>query len=277
MLSLEGYIAKRKKEDGLNEYDLHQRSDNLKTCVNYVFEYFNNYLDITDAEERTVLKDEKVEKYRHQLRDYDSDVRDWLVRVYDHHGKQINLTIGLILKQEEFFLLCDSDREFRSLSYDCYAKLIKKLPFLKDQTDMLFRFIKEYHRQLSQRQYILDFPFISDELNGWIDKTWAKHYVSVVAFAHDAASRFLSNEDSWPASHRRKGQDPRQKYDYDHKQKGNLFNLDSLYRRMPKKPFTKGRKQEFEIVMMYYWLHSLYGDDDNYWQEYIDKVLPALN
>lgn len=45
---------------------------------------------------------------------------------------------------------------------------------------------------------------------------------------------------------------------------------------MPKKPYTKGKKQEFEILMMYYWLHSLEGETD-YWQEYLDKVLPSLN
>lgn len=45
---------------------------------------------------------------------------------------------------------------------------------------------------------------------------------------------------------------------------------------MPKKTYTKGRKQEFEILMMYYWLNNLDGDDDGYWQEYLDKTLPYL-
>jgi len=29
--------------------------------------------------------------------------------------------------------------------------------------------------------------------------------------------------------------------------------------------------------MMYYWLHDMEGDDDGYWQEYLEKVLPLLN
>ena len=55
MLKFEDYIARRKKEDRLNEFDVDARSENLRTCVNYVFEYFNNYLDITAAENKTVL------------------------------------------------------------------------------------------------------------------------------------------------------------------------------------------------------------------------------
>lgn len=67
MLSIEEYIARRKKEDRLDEYDLNQRADNLKYCVNYVLEYFNNYLNITEAEEKTALKEDKLDKYSQQF------------------------------------------------------------------------------------------------------------------------------------------------------------------------------------------------------------------
>ena len=40
--------------------------------------------------------------------------------------------------------------------------------------------------------------------------------------------------------------------------------------------FTK-RKQEFEILMKYYWLYFIEGDDDGYWQEYMEKMLPSIN
>lgn len=45
---------------------------------------------------------------------------------------------------------------------------------------------------------------------------------------------------------------------------------------MPKKPFIKGRKQELEILFMYYWLHDMEGDDEGYWKEYLEAVLPGL-
>lgn len=98
----------------------------------------------------------------------------------------------------------------------------------------------------------------------------------VMAFADDWVNYFYQNEDLWPVTHRKKSQHSWRKYDYDIKQKSNLFNLDSLYRNMPKKPFTKGRKQEFEVLMTYFWLHNLVGDGEGYWQEYLSKVLPTL-
>jgi hypothetical protein len=137
MLTIEEYIARRKKEDKLNEFDLDERTQNMKSCVDYVFEYFNNYLNITEAEEKTVLQNEKLEKYRKQLQDYEPEVRDWAVSMYDEYGKQVHKYIGNMLKEDELFFLYNTDSEFRSVSYDCYTKLIKKLPFLKEQTEML--------------------------------------------------------------------------------------------------------------------------------------------
>lgn len=62
-MTLEEYIIKRKREDGINEYDLDKRLENTRICVNYVFEYFNNYLETKPADEKTVLHEQKIEKY----------------------------------------------------------------------------------------------------------------------------------------------------------------------------------------------------------------------
>ena len=82
MFTIEEYIARRKKEDKINEFNVDERNDNMRLCVNYVFEYFNNYLNITDAEEKTALKDEKLYKYKHKLQEYDPEIVEWLVGIY---------------------------------------------------------------------------------------------------------------------------------------------------------------------------------------------------
>lgn len=277
MLSIEEYIARRKKEDKMDEFITDQRADNTRICVNYVFEYFNNYLNTSETEERTALKDEKLDKYRKQLRDYEPEVQEWLVTLYSEHNKLMNRIIGNVLAQEDFFLVLESDSEFRSLSYDCFSKLIKRFPFLKDKAEMLFQFIKGYHKVQSQRSNLIDFSIFPEPINEWIERTWSKYQVNVAAFAYDWINSFYNSEESWPATHRKKSQNSWRKYEYDHKQKSNLFNIDSLYRKMPKKPFLKGRKQELEIIMMYYWIHDMVGDEEGYWQVYLEKVLPSLN
>ncbi|WP_408006891.1 hypothetical protein ACJROX_19650 [Pseudalkalibacillus sp. A8] len=61
MLTIEEYVAKRKKEDKIDELNVDEQNENMRLCVNYVFEYFNHYLNITEAEEKTALKDEKLD------------------------------------------------------------------------------------------------------------------------------------------------------------------------------------------------------------------------
>lgn len=275
MLSIEEYIARRKKEDNINEFDFDARTYNMKICVDYIFEYFNNYLNTTEAEEKTVLHSEKLEKYRKQLDDYEPEVRDWAVSIYNKYGKQIHRYVGNILKEDDLFFLYNTDNEFRRISYDCYTKLIRKLPCIKEQTEMLFLFIKEYHRVQSQKHFEFGTPTICENISDWLENTWTKHQVNLAAFAYNWINGFYDNEDMWPTSHRKKSQYSFRKYDYDYKQKSNLFNLDSLYRKIPKKSFIKGRKQELEILFMYYWLHDMQGDSD-YWNEYLEMVLPTL-
>ena len=273
MLKLEEYIAKRKKEDLLNEFDKDKKDNNLKICVNYIFEYFNNYLNITELEERTILKNEKLEKYRRQLENYEPEIQEWLVNIYSEYGNFLDKSIGKRIKNEEiYFFLMNEESEFRSLSYECYAKYIKKFPYLKGQEEKLYKFLKEYHRVESQLESENN-PSINQEIDEWIEKTKNKYGVNLYRFASNWVNYFYENKKLWDAGHKIKTQDtPFVWYIYNYKNGSNLFNIDSLYRNMPKKSFTKGRKQEFEILFMYCWLHEIDSDDD-YWQEYLDKVL----
>lgn len=275
MLRLEEYIARRKKEDQIDEFDLDTRDENIRYCVNYVFEYFNHVVLTTEAEERTALKNEKLVKYEKQIQAYEPEVRSWLLHNYSEYGKKVHMIIGNILKQDELFFIYSLDREFRSLSYECYSKIIKKYPFLKEQTEMLFLFIKDYHRVESMAKGDPEAPFISPEITDWIQRTWKKHQVNVRAFAFQWVNHFEENHELWPKSHRVKSTYEFRPVDYDYKQKSNLFNLDSLYRKMPKKAFIKGRKQEFEMMMMYFWTVQFEGDED-YWNTYLEKTLPLL-
>ncbi len=275
MLRFEDYVSKRKKEDQLNEFDLNARAENMRTLVNYVFEYFNNYLDINVADEKTVLENERIDKYRKQIEEYDPEIREWLTNIYSEHGHFLNKILGGMVKDNEYFFLLTTDQEFRSLSYDIYAKLIKKHPYLRDQTEMFFLLIKNYHRLQREGPSWLQLPPISDDIDSWIADTWDKYNVNLKLFASNWVQYFYNHEELWPATHRIKNQEGWRDWDYNYRMETNLFNLNTLYAKMPKKPFTRGKKQEFEIILMYYWVHEVDGEKD-YWQEYLGRVLPKM-
>jgi hypothetical protein len=281
-MKLEEYIFKRKKEDGINEYDLDKRPENIRICVNYIFEYFNNYVETKPFDEKTILHDKKIDYYRKSISDYDTEVKEWLVSMYSSYGKYMHRQL-LNLITDIYFLLYSTEAEFRALSYDIYPNAVKKFKFLDGQSEMIYKFIKEAHRVKNNIRNFSDI-YISESINEWIEETYKKYGVNIYTFCYEYIEPYYETPEKWPVGHKKKcpNYDRRSEYlykdscliwEYDVRQKSNLFGLDTLYRNMPKKDFTKGQKQEFEAVLLYCWLNWFGGDDDNYWDEYSKTCL----
>ncbi|ACD24299.1 hypothetical protein FDE76_17350 [Clostridium botulinum] len=272
MFTIEEYISKRKHEDNLNEFDKKKRIENIKSCIDYIFEYYNNYIEINNIDDGTVLNNEKIEKYRKYVSNYNEEVQEWLISIFNKHENNMNIIIRHVLEKNELFLLYNTDAEFRNESYECYSKLVKKYPYLKSDTEKLFQFIKDYHRLESNEE--IEIPYFSDKITKWIRDTKETYGVNVIVFVYGYMNKFLNEEDKWPRTYKKKiknnSYSDEWHYEYDYKKKRNLFNIDLLYPKISNKPFIKGKKQYLEILMMHYWI----GDEDKeYFEEYLNKVL----
>ncbi len=278
MLSLEEYIHKRKYEDGINEKNKEKRLENLRICTNYVFEYFINYIDSLPEDEKTILHTQKVEKYRERLGNYSPEIREWLVELYAEYGKYVNVTIRNMI-EDDLFLLYDSDAEYRALSYSIYAKAVKKMSFLAGQSENLFNLLKDIHTDDSvltpfQEEYILP-----GDLNDWIRKTYNKYGVNLCAFCYSYVGWFWQSPEVWPKNKKSRNEKHPSLYtpkdplywQYDCKPDDNRFNINELYRRLPKKAFLKGRKNDLVAIMMFVWLFEIGGGDDNFWPDFCNE------
>ena len=152
------------------------------------------------------------------------------------------INIAHFVNDDDTFLFMYEEAEFRSLSYDCYASLIKKCPFLKNQAEMLYKFIREYHIKESNA-YTEQIPDISDKITKWLKDTLVKYNVNIARACEGYVDYFWNNPDMWPARSKIKLEHPfaDRKYRYDHKRKTNVFNIDGFYNRFANKPFIKGK------------------------------------
>lgn len=278
-MTLEQYILMRKKEDSMNEYDLSKRSENIRICVNYIFEYFDNYLENSPDSERTIQEEKKQEKYRQLVSNYSSDVQDWLVHLNSRTHKQVHKHLKSLI-DETYFLLFSTDSEFRSLSYAIYPKAIKKVKELDGEGEMIYNFIRDEHKIRSEFTLEQQSIHITDNIDKWISNTFKKHGVNIFAFCESWCDYYSHTPDLWekPRKIRDHQYDSMLEYkdydlhswmfwDYDYKANGERFGLNTLYRNMPKKDFLKGKKQAFDAVMMHWWTHH-YDDDEKVWAEY---------
>ena len=278
-MTLEQYILMRKKEDSLNEYDLSKRSENIRICVNYVFEYFDNYLENSPDSEKTFQEEKKQDKFRQMVSAYSPEIQDWLVDLYSRTGKHVQTQIRHLI-DAEYFLLYSTDSEFRSLSYEIYPKAVKRVPALEGEGEMIYKFIRDEFRRRSEFTLDQQNAHITDSIDKWISNTYKKYGVNIYAYCTDWCMYFSGVPNLWEKPRKIRVHDcdslleTKQEdlsswlfWDYDYKSDGERFGLNTLYRNMPKKEFTKGKKQAFEAVMMHWWTHEC-TKEDGFWEEY---------
>ncbi len=256
MLLLEQYIEKRKNEDGLDEFDSSKKIDNIQICINYIFEYFNVYLPMQGAEDRSPKENKLLLKFEHEIRKYSKETQSWLYNIYYETGHKIDMTIVRYLNEQESYFLAYQEHEFRAISYDCYAQIIKKNPFIKNQTEELYRFIKEYHYKKSNDVYNnWKTPDVTASMLEWMENTWVKYKVNLSYAIGVYIGLFYGNQAIWPDKAKVKSVDLELNYvgwDYDFTVKTNRFNIRRFYDLYGNKPFLKGKKKQVEALMLYH-------------------------
>lgn len=273
MFKIEEYILQRKQEDNLDEFNLDKKVENIKKCIDYIFEYYNNYLNEENVSEKKIEEDEKLRKYRKQISQYDDEVAEWLVNIYqNHHNQKLNSVIGVALEKDYMFYLLHEEADFRALSYEIYPKLVKKYSYLKNDSEMIFKFIKDHYRVRKDSE--IHIPYIAEKLNKWVENTNKQYNVNIEKFVFKYLNKFSDNEHMWPRTHKIRVRDNEgiMRTQYDYTKTNNLFNIDNLYIKISDKPFIKGKKKLLEILMIYVWLRDFDGDQE-YFDKYLNRVL----
>lgn len=72
---------------------MEQKVSNIKKSIDYIFEYFDNYLPLEGAENHSVEENERFNKYAKALKEYSPELIKWFLTIYDETGHQVNKTI----------------------------------------------------------------------------------------------------------------------------------------------------------------------------------------
>ncbi len=272
MLSLDQYISKRKKEDNLNEFNLSDKSQNIKKSIDYVFEYYNGYLDLTEIQYQESIENNKLAKYRRKFIDFDKDIQDYLVEIYDKTKKYLNKYLNDFIIEDPIFWLYDNESEWRSLSYECYAQLVRKFPMLKGNHDFIFKYLREYHRihteEPSLEKYDIELSRLPKVMS-WVDKTFEEYNVNILYFVENYCDWFFNHQEQWDVKYKSKAINNPNIPSYDCRHSKNLFNLNSLYPKINGKSFIRGKRRELETLLLLYWVRYI----DDFSKDMIDDYL----
>lgn len=268
-LSLEEFITKKKRKDGLNEFDADQRVKNMGLCINYVIEYFEKYLDPQKMDFKKAALAQKAAKLRKQfVKEYNSDVVDWLISIYREHGKRVDIAVKNFVKQDLTRLLHYTDEEWAKDASEFITENTKKMPYLGGEEEMVVRTIGNFIRV--KNKVYEDFDAhnkLGDHIVKWLKETYRDYSVNLLHFALEYASAFF--DDHYQYEYNRDFGRVERVREYDHRTESNLFDIDNLYEEIKDRPFIQGRKTELEILLMYVWLENIVSDSE-YWNIYLN-------
>ena len=236
MQKIEEYIATRKAELKINEKDRSMKAFNMKAVMEMVIDYFNSYIDMSPDEESTLKTDARVDRYRNSLRAHSQEIIDWYVDMYAAHGNKLDVIIKWASERNDIFLLTHREEEFRQMSYDLYAEQIKKLPYLRDQTEMLVSAFQERFRIASKPgpyDEADDFDPYPNDMDDWMSHTLKRYGVNIAFFIGGWCFRYIyDRQQEWPSDKKIKTGDTYIPYKYNYHSGGDVCGLSSLYKRI---------------------------------------------
>lgn len=270
LISIEEYISKRKREDGLNELDPQQRVKNMGMFINYVVEYFDKYINPEKVDINRVQKERKIEKLKKQLRIYDEDIKEWMISIFEKYEKRIDISLNSFIKKDNMNYISYREEDFIKCAEDFYSKNINKMPFLKDNKEKLSSIIKSIIRKdkLTSKE-LQDYFRLGTGVIHWIKDTYENYSVNILDFAYRYVDDFYEHHVQFEFD--REYNKSILKAEYNIKTNNNLFGIDELYEEIKDRPFIRNHKDDLEMIFMHIWLFNLNGDEV-YWNTYINKI-----
>ena len=271
-MKIEEFMKERKKRDNIDEFDVSKKIDNIHQFINYVFEYFNLYIDIDEIEKEKIELNEKALKYKKELSDYSVETQEWLLKIFMEENIKFVRTLRNRLQEDIAFGLYYDSKGWQKASFNLYAKLIKKYPFLDRYIDELNRFTVDesnrtnvnYLDQLSNEAK----GMLPEKVKDWVCKTGRKYHVDLMEWAFGYAEYFSDNSEAWPISRRIKGE-----YidTYNVKPKANRFDIDGLYNQLGDIEYIRGKKKYLEVIIMFVWLDTIDFEFKDFYEEFLKE------
>lgn len=279
-MKIEEYIKLRKTQDKMNEYDIENKISNLHQTIDYVFEFFTTYVNIDAQQQRQIEKNEKINRYQRQLTDYSLETQNWILHIYATHGNRISSIIRHCLHDDMVFQLLTEPSQIRKVTFQAYAKIEKKYPYIEDFTEELYQFIDEHHK-IMNFDYRLDLDdetraHLPEEVISFVEKTRRTQHIDLMSWADNYAFWFSNQESIWPKSHillpdgfsSVKHSYPT----YNLRVKKNRFNLDTFYMKLGELRYLRNKKKHLTTLIMYFWLKKIDDSDEAYYPIFVKEA-----
>jgi hypothetical protein len=274
MQKIEDYIHTRKLKDKLDEFDFSKRSENMGKIINYVSEYFNDYLTPEEFSEEILKLQQNLEKSRKRLEEDYPTSHLFIEQFYMKHQKRIDTFIGKVVQNSVETPLC-----YRLSDYMAIAKevLYNRL-LMKDESEETLNnvaiAVEEYTKRWNEEPDRSSMKEVDPVIVKWIMDAYHEYGVNLLDFAYGYMSEWEKKYTETIYS-----RDIKESYlinHYDYQYQDNPFDINQWYEQHQDRPFIEGKKYFLEMLLMYIWLFEIL-DDPSYWGEYTQLMIKQRN
>lgn len=274
MQKIEDYIHTRKLKDKLDEFDFSKRSKNMGKIINYVSEYFNDYLTPEDFSEEILKLQQNLEKSRKRLEEDYPSSHLFIEAFYMEHQKRIDTFIGKVVQNSVEAPLYYQLSDYMVIAKEVlYNRLLMKGESEENLNNVAIA-VGEYMERRNEEPDRSSMKELDSVIVNWIINAYYEYGVNLLEFGYG-----YMNE--WEKKHteRTYSWDTRESYlinHYDYQYQDNPFNLNQWYGQHKDIPFIEGKKYFLEMLLMYIWLFEIL-DDSSYWGEYTQLMIKQRN
>ena len=124
MLTIEDYIASRKKKDKLDEFDFQKHSENMGAVIQYVMDYFNEYLNLEDYSYEQVKTQQVIDKFKEGIIEDFPTTYEFIISYYWSNKKRIDKLVSKAYEEiEDIELFYLPEDDIKVAEYVCKKKL----------------------------------------------------------------------------------------------------------------------------------------------------------
>ncbi|QSX09525.1 hypothetical protein J0B03_05535 [Alkalibacter rhizosphaerae] len=270
VLTIDEYIAKMKRTENMNEFDILMQAENLAKVIKSVTTYFNEYLTMETCDAEEIKLKHKMDKMAEKFKVHYPKSQDFLMTFYQQYRISIQKEVEKWLERDPYYFFYYSENDYSKLAREfCSEYKLKNGNLMENLSDIQVLFT-EAKRCMTAEPLSTDLIHLDSGIVTWVLDTYRDYGVNLFNFAYEKAYSYNQHYIKYEAG----GWHEESYYvnNYNHRYNSNPFELDRIYEDNKDRPYLQDKRGELEMLVMHEWLFDMAHDDD-YWPEYVNMCV----
>ncbi|GIN59864.1 hypothetical protein J8TS2_41830 [Lederbergia ruris] len=273
MLKIEEYISMRKRKEKINEFDFTKHSDNMGKIIQFVSEYFNDYLSPEDYNYELIKLQQTIEKSKKTLINQYPNTHGFIEEYYLNKKKRIDTFIKKVCDAQKDIDIFYKENEFLEIAKEVSHRLSDSELSGEDFSKVVLA-VKDYWKYNISKPNRSEMKGLDNNIVKWVTDSYREFGVNIASYAFNIAWKWSDKY----VEHKYSRQYDEHYYinSYDYRYQDNPFDIEEEYEKHQDKPFMQGKRDYFEMLVMYSWLFDVL-EDTSYWPEYEKLCVKTRN